>query len=231
MSPTEMPAPLKSFLRATEQRDSEALLSLFAPDAKLLDEGRERSGVDEFREWNDKLYIGAKVVVHPIHIEERDGSTVLSVALDGDYSAYGVTGPFQYDWHFTFAGDRIQSYRSVETKLDLPAPIVAFIMAMNMFDSDAMYATFAENALVNDAQREHVGRDAIRRWFEKEMIGDHVTMYVTSIRAHEGGFAVVAQITGDYDKTGLPDPLELRFYFSISGDLISQLIIIPSKRS
>jgi hypothetical protein len=29
----------------------------------------------------------------------------------------------------------------------------------------------------------------------------------------------------------LPDPLELRFYFSISGDLISQLIIIPSKRS
>ncbi len=169
---TDMPAPLKSFLRATEQHDSETLLSLFAPDAKLLDEGHERSGVDEFRDWNDKLYIGAKVVAHPIHIEERDGSTVLSVTLDGDYAAYGVTGPFQYDWCFTFSGDRIQSYRSVEAKLDLPPPVVAFIMAMNMFDSDAMYATFAENALVNDAQREYVGRDAIRRWFEKELIGD-----------------------------------------------------------
>lgn len=230
MSLTEMPVPLKSFLRATDQHDSKALLSLFAPDAKLIDEGRERSGA-ELREWNDTVYIGAKVVVHPIHVEERDGSTVLSVTVDGDYAAFGVTEPSQHEWHFKLAGDRIQSIRMVETKLDLPAPIVAFIMAMNMFDSDAMYATFAENALVNDAQREHAGREAIRRWFEKELIGDHVTMYVTNIRTHEGGFAVVARVTGDYDKTGLPDPLELRFYFSISGDLISQLIIIPSKRS
>ncbi|HEV3057756.1 MAG TPA: nuclear transport factor 2 family protein [Vicinamibacterales bacterium] len=230
MSLTEMPAPLKSFLRATERHDSKALLSLFGPDAKLIDEGRERSG-DELCEWNDTVYIGASVVVHPIHIEEQDGSTVLSVTLDGDYAAFGVTAPTQYDWHFKLAGDCIESLRMVETKLDVPAPIVAFIMAMNMFDSDAMYATFAENALVNDAQREHAGRDAIRRWFEKELISDHVTMYVTSIRAHEGGFALAAQVTGDYDKTGLPDPLELRFYFSISGDLISQLIIIPSKRS
>jgi hypothetical protein len=170
------------------------------------------------------------VVVHPIHIEERDGSTVLAVTLAGDYAAFGVTAPVQFDWHFKVAGDRIKSIRMVETKLDLPAPIIAFIMAMNMFDSDAMYETFAEHALVNDAQREHADRDAIRRWFEKELISDRVTMYATDIRVHAGGFAVTAQVTGDYDKTGLPDPLELRFYFTLSADLISQLIIIPSKR-
>jgi ketosteroid isomerase-like protein len=227
---TDMPAPLKSFLRATEQHDSKALLSLFTQDAKLVDEGRERSG-DELREWNDTVYIGANVVVHPIYIGERDGSTVLAVTVAGDYAAFGVTEPSQFDWHFKVAGDRIKSIQMVEAKLDLPAPIIAFIMAMNMFDGDAMYATFAEHALVNDAQREHVGRDAIRRWFEKELISDRVTMYTTNIRAHEGGFAVIAQVTGDYDKTGLPDPLELRFYFTLSGDLISQLIIIPSKRT
>ena len=226
---SDLPAPLKAFLRATEQRDSEALLSLFTPDAVLTDEGRERRG-DELREWNDKVYIGANVVVHPIHIEERDGSTVLAVTLAGDYAAFGVTAPVQFDWHFKVAGDRIKSIRMVETKLDIPAPIIAFIMAMNMFDSDAMYETFSEHALVNDAQREHAGRDAIRRWFEKELISDRVTMYVTDIRVHAGGFAVIAQVTGDYDKTGLPDPLELRFYFTLSADLISQLIIIPSKR-
>jgi hypothetical protein len=56
-------------------------------------------------------------------------------------------------------------------------------------------------------------------------------MYVTDTKAHAGGFAVIAEVTGDYDKTGLPDPLELRFYFTLSVDLIAQLIIIPSKRS
>jgi hypothetical protein len=229
MSLSEMPAPLKSFLRATEQGDSKALLALFAPDAKLIDEGEERGG-DKLREWNDKLYIGAKVVTHPIHYAEKNEQLILSVALDGDYSAFGVTGPFQFEYRFTLTGDRIQSLETVETKLDLPEPVVAFILSMNMFDGDSMEATFAENALVNDAQREHVGRDAIRRWFEKELIGDHVTMFVTSSLVHEGGIAVVAQINGDYDKTGLPDPLELRFYFSISGDQISQLIIIPVKR-
>jgi ketosteroid isomerase-like protein len=122
---------------------------------------------------------------------------------------------------------------------DLPAPLKAFLRAteqrdsealLSLFTPDAMYETFAEHALVNDAQREHADRDAIRRWFEKELISDRVTMYVTDIRVHAGGFAVTAQVTGDYDKTGLPDPLELRFYFTLSADLISQLIIIPSKR-
>ena len=35
-----------------------------------------------------------------------------------------------------------------------------------------------------------------------------VTMYVTDPKVHEGGFTVIAQVTGDYVKTGLPDPLE-----------------------
>jgi hypothetical protein len=37
-------------------------------------------------------------------------------------------------------------------------------------------------------------------------------------------------VTGDYDKTGLPDPLELRFYFALAGDAIAQLVVIPAKR-
>ena len=47
---------------------------------------------------------------------------------------------------------------------------------------------------------------------------------------HPGGVAVFAKVTGDYDKTGLPDPLELRFYFTLAGDAIAQLVVIPAKR-
>ena len=41
-------------------------------------------------------------------------------------------------------------------------------------------------------------------------------MFVTEILRHPGGVAVLAKVTGDYDKTGLSDPLELRFYFTLA---------------
>jgi hypothetical protein len=37
-------------------------------------------------------------------------------------------------------------------------------------------ATFAADAYVNDNRREIVGVDAIRRFMEKELVGDRVTM-------------------------------------------------------
>ena len=168
----------------------------------------------QIREWNDALYLGSNVRVHPIHVEERDGRTVLAVAVDGDYESYGVTEPFQLDWYFALRGERIASLRMVEVKLALPKPVLAFVKAMNMHDGDGVMVTFAEDALVSDQQREHVGKGAIRRWLDKEIIGDKVTMYVIEATAHAGGCAVMAKVTGAYDKTGLPDPLTLQFYFS-----------------
>jgi len=38
-----------------------------------------------------------------------------------------------------------------------------------------------------------------------------------------------ANVDGDYDKTGLPDPLPLTFYFSVRGDRIVQLIILRNR--
>src|ERR1700747_2483611 len=103
---SDMPAPLKAFLKAAEQRDSKALLSLFTKDAVLTDEGRDHSG-DDLRQWNDKVFLGANVVVQPIHIEDRDGLTVLAVTVKGDYASFGITEPLQFHWHFKLAGDRV----------------------------------------------------------------------------------------------------------------------------
>ena len=38
------------------------------------------------------------------------------------------------------------------------------IRAINAFDTEAVVATFAKDAYINDVQREIVGIDAIRRW-------------------------------------------------------------------
>jgi ketosteroid isomerase-like protein len=64
-------------------------------------------------------------------------------------------------------------------------PVLAeFIAAVNAFDENAIEATFAEDALVNDVHREFWGREAIRRWLARELVGNRVTVEVTEILDH-----------------------------------------------
>jgi len=92
MSVSNLPQPIKAFLQATAVRDRSALLASFADDAVLIDMGEEHRG-EEIARWTDTLYLGSNVRVHPLHVEERDGHTVLAVAVDGDYGELGSHGP------------------------------------------------------------------------------------------------------------------------------------------
>jgi ketosteroid isomerase-like protein len=115
------------------------------------------------------------------------------------------------------------------TDFDLPSPVAAYIVATNNFDIDALMATFAEDALVNDHRNEFFGSAAIRDWAQREIINDRVTMKVTNAMRRGDAVAVTACLDGAFDKAGLPDPLVLAFYFSISGERIVQLIIVHNK--
>ena len=109
------------------------------------------------------------------------------------------------------------------------APVLArFIAAVNAFDEDAIVATFASDALVNDAHREFWGREAIRRWVAREIVGDRVTVAVTEVLDNHGDTIVRGSYDGDYDKTNLPDPLILTHYFTIRDGKIVTLIVISN---
>lgn len=110
-----------------------------------------------------------------------------------------------------------------------PPVIAAHIAACNAHDIDAWMATFASDALVNDIQREFVGADSIRAFAETEIFGADVTMAVERALDRQGNITVHARLDGTYDKTGLPDPLILSFYFSIRDGQITQLIILHNK--
>jgi hypothetical protein len=64
---------------------------------------------------------------------------------------------------------------------ELTGVIAEHIDAVNALDTDRIVATFADDAYVNDAHREFVGTDAIRRWVEREMVGDKVTAVPTTV--------------------------------------------------
>ena len=109
---------------------------------------------------------------------------------------------------------------------ELTGVIADHIRAVNAFDTDAIVATFADDAYVNDARREITGIDAIRRWVEKEMVGDKVTLDVQEVAGHHGDTIVRAAYDGEYDKANLPDPLIMSNYFSVRDGKIVSLIVI-----
>jgi len=113
----------------------------------------------------------------------------------------------------------------------LTGVIADHIAAVNSFDTDAIVATFAEDAYINDANREIRGVDAIRRFVAKEIVGDNVTMDVAEVIDHHGDTIVRAAYDGDYDKTNLPAPLILTNYFSVRGGKIVSLVTIRNKAS
>lgn len=116
-----------------------------------------------------------------------------------------------------------------QSPVSLPPAVARFIAAANAFDLDGIMATFTNDAFVNDNHREFWGKDAIRPFIAREIVGDRVTMAVTETRTHRGLIAVAAKVDGNYDKTNLPNPLTLSFYFLLDGDRIASLIVIFNK--
>jgi hypothetical protein len=113
----------------------------------------------------------------------------------------------------------------------LPAVIAEHIRAVNAFDTDAVVATFTQDAYVNDNRREIVGVEAIRRWVAKELVGDRVTMDVREVVSHHGETIVRARYDGNYDKANLPAELILTNYFRVADGKIVSLTIIFNRPS
>jgi hypothetical protein len=113
----------------------------------------------------------------------------------------------------------------------LPPVVADYLAAVNAFNLDGMVETFAPDAYVNDARREISGIDAIRRWAEKEMVGDHVTMEPLEVVDHYGETIVRSRYDGTYDKTNLPAELVMSDYFSIRDGKIVSLKVIRNQPS
>ena len=112
------------------------------------------------------------------------------------------------------------------TPTELTGVVAQHLAAVNARDADAIMATFAEDAYVNDARREFAGADAIRRWVAREMVGDKVSIEVREVLDHHGDTIVRGAYDGEFDKSSLPDEIVLSNYFSVRDGKIVSLIVI-----
>jgi hypothetical protein len=114
---------------------------------------------------------------------------------------------------------------------ELTGVIADYVAAVNAFDIDAIVATFAEDAYINDNRREITGSESIRRFVAKEFVGDRVTMDVREVLDHYGDTIVRAKFDGTYDKTNLPEELIMSSYLSVRENRIVSLAVIFNQPS
>ena len=112
----------------------------------------------------------------------------------------------------------------------LTGVVAEHVAAVNAGDLDAIVATFAEDAYINDARREFRGSAAIRRFIAKEIAGDHIEMDVREVLEHYGDTIVRAAYEGDFDRTNLPDgDVVLTNYFSVRDGKIVSLVTVNNR--
>lgn len=110
---------------------------------------------------------------------------------------------------------------------NLPKPVADLVDATNRFDLDAFMEPFADDCMINDRHRQFWGKDAVRKWSEIEIVGDHVTMDVREVIDHHGDIILTAKLGGDFDKSELPEDFGLVFYITLRADKIVQIILMP----
>jgi hypothetical protein len=112
-----------------------------------------------------------------------------------------------------------------KNEFSLPGPIASYLKAVNTSTPEDFPASFAEDAVVVDVNRELRGLDAITAWAGADIFGAHVHFDVLDVTERLGRTIVRVKIDGTFDRTGLPDPLVMNHEFTVAEGKIAELRI------
>lgn len=105
--------------------------------------------------------------------------------------------------------------------MQLPPPISRYFEADRGEPVEAVLACFADEAVVKDEGRVHRGHDAIRAWKIGATKKYNYTVEPFAIETDKGRQVVTSHLVGDFPGS----PVDLRYFFVLDGDKISELEI------
>ena len=106
--------------------------------------------------------------------------------------------------------------------LNLPNPIAAYFIADEV-DGESVSQCFTENAIVKDEGHTHKGRAAIKEWKTDASAKYQYTCEPLACEEKDGKTVVTCHLVGNFPGS----PVDLRFFFTLEGDKIASLEVIP----
>ena len=111
-----LPAVIETFIKATNEHDSDTFISTFAEDALVNDFARNFRGKEQIRNWGDKEMIEPKVTFKVDEIIEHYGDFFITALTDGNYDKSKSPDPTYLDYFFTVKDDKIVKMIVIKNK-------------------------------------------------------------------------------------------------------------------
>ena len=92
----ELPPAIERYVEIENAEDTEALSECFAANATVRDENRTYVGIDAIKKWKAEAKKKYNHTVRPLSISDRDGKTVLTARLTGNFPGSPVTLEFSF---------------------------------------------------------------------------------------------------------------------------------------
>lgn len=87
----KLPEAVGHYFDAANARDADGVCAVFLSDAVVRDEGRDRSGLAEIREWTEETGLSFQPVVEPLDSEPFGDQTIVRCKVSGDFPGSPVT--------------------------------------------------------------------------------------------------------------------------------------------
>ena len=103
MKAMKLPPPIQTYFEADQHNDGEALVSAFATDAVVADEGRSHAGREAIGAWWRDVKAKYQHVAQALELSEADGAVRVCARVTGQFPG----SPADLTFAFRLADGRI----------------------------------------------------------------------------------------------------------------------------
>jgi len=101
----ELPSPIADYVAANARLDLEGMITPFAADAVLLDNGKRFVGHGEIRGLLEEMVVGLKAIFTPDTVRHENRQVVVEGPAHGDFKG----SPIHFVYRFDLDGDAIRA--------------------------------------------------------------------------------------------------------------------------
>ena len=92
-----LPRPIEIYFASDRAHDMDALATCFAPNATVSDENHTFAGLAAIRAWKIEAKTRYDYTVEPLEGVQRDGKTVVTARLAGNFPGSPVTLTYAFE--------------------------------------------------------------------------------------------------------------------------------------